>query len=73
MRTSNGMKILEINKFYYLKGGSERHFFVLSDLLRKTGHEVVVFSMQDKKNETTPYSRYFSKPVSLEKFSLKIF
>ncbi|MDD4271417.1 MAG: glycosyltransferase [Patescibacteria group bacterium] len=65
------MKIILINKFYYLKGGSERHVFALSDLLRRSGHTVIPFSMADKNNEATPYGRYFSKPVGLEKFNLK--
>ena len=65
------MKILQVNKFYYLKGGSERHVFALSNLLRKAGHEVIQFSMMDEKNESTPYSRYFSAPVNLDKFSFK--
>lgn len=65
------MKILQINKFYYLKGGSERHVFSLSRLLREAGYEVVPFAMADENNEITPYSRYFSRPVSLENFNLK--
>ncbi len=39
------MKILQINKFYYLKGGSERHFFELFKLLEDNGHKVIPFSM----------------------------
>ncbi|MDP2709038.1 MAG: glycosyltransferase, partial [bacterium] len=65
------MKILQINKFYYLKGGTERHIFSLSRLLCRAGHEVIPFAMADKSNDATIYSRYFSQPVGLDKFNLK--
>lgn len=65
------MKVLQINKFYYLKGGAEKHFLDLIDLLSESGVEVPVFSMQDKKNLATPYAKYFADPVNLEKFSVK--
>lgn len=57
------MKILQINKFFYLKGGSERYFFDLSRAQEKAGHEVIHFSMQDEKNLESPYSDFFIKPI----------
>ncbi|NTU98714.1 glycosyltransferase family 4 protein [Candidatus Falkowbacteria bacterium] len=65
------MKILLVNKFYYLKGGSERHVFELSKLLTDNNHEVIPFSMQDPANTRASHEDYFIKPVDLEKFSLK--
>lgn len=65
------MKILQINKFYYLKGGTERYVFSLARLLRQAGHEVIPFSMKADNNETSPYSQYFSEAVDLDKFNLK--
>jgi len=53
------MKILQINKFFYMKGGSERHFFAVSDLLRQNGHEVLEFSMNDRRNRPSAYSDFF--------------
>ncbi len=64
------MKILQINKFYYLKGGAERHLFELSKLLEVNGHTVIPFSMQDPQNQPTPYAKYFAKPVDFDSFSL---
>lgn len=61
------MKILQINKFFYLKGGSERYFFDLSRLLEEKGHEVVHFSMEDERNLPSKYSSYFVKNINLEK------
>ncbi len=67
------MKILLINKFYYLKRGAEKHFFDLKKLLESKGHQVVVFSMQDERNEKTPYAKYFVSKIETEKprFSLR--
>lgn len=65
------MKILQINKFHYLKGGTERYVFSLARLLRQAGHEVISFSMKAENNETSPSSQYFSEAVNLDKFNLK--
>lgn len=53
------MKILLVNKFHYMKGGSETYYFGLADALRKIGHEVICFSMHDGKNLPCEQDRYF--------------
>lgn len=53
------MKILLVNKFHYLKGGSEKYYFDLAKLLQEHGHEVAFFSMQDEKNIKTNCKEYF--------------
>ncbi|MFA6550974.1 MAG: glycosyltransferase [Patescibacteria group bacterium] len=53
------MKILQINKFFYLKGGAERCFFDTVEILEQHGHEVAVFSMVDKKNYPSRWQKYF--------------
>lgn len=53
------MKILMVNKFYYIKGGSETYYFSLKKLLEEKGHTVIDFSMDDKRNFTSPYKEYF--------------
>lgn len=55
------MRILLVNKFYYHKGGSEKHFFDLKKLLEDNGHEVVVFSTQDQRNEPSLYEKFFPR------------
>lgn len=65
------MKILQINKFYYLRGGAERYFFDLLKLLENNGHQVVPFSMRDSRNEITAFNKYFIDKVELDGFSLK--
>lgn len=53
------MRILLVNKFHYLKGGSEKYYFDLAKLLKEHGHEVAFFSMQDDKNIETDCKEYF--------------
>lgn len=53
------MKILEINVFYYPRGGSETVFFNTSELLRRHGHQVIPFALKWDENLPGPYNRYF--------------
>lgn len=53
------MKVLMVNKFYYVKGGSETYLFALKRLLEENGHEVIPFSMKDEKNYESEYENYF--------------
>jgi glycosyltransferase involved in cell wall biosynthesis len=53
------MVVLQINKFFYEKGGAERYFFLLSDALRDRGHHVVHFSMRHAENRPSPFGEYF--------------
>ncbi len=48
-----------VNKFFYIKGGSETYYFALKRLLEAKGHTVIDFSMKDEKNFESPYSDYF--------------
>jgi len=59
------MKILLINKFYYLKGGSEKHFFELKNVLEENGHEVIVFSVQNKNNIELGKKEYFISELKM--------
>ena len=65
------MKILQINKFHYLRGGSERYYFELAKILKENGHEVIFLSMQDDRNESSEYGKYFIEKVEVENFSIK--
>lgn len=53
------MKILLVNKFHYLKGGSEKYYFDLAKLLEENGNEVAFFSMKDEKNIKTNCKEFF--------------
>ncbi len=58
------MKILQVNKFYYPRGGADKYFLWLTGALEKAGHEVAVFSMEHPKNWPSPWSRYFASRIS---------
>ncbi|MBE0429902.1 MAG: glycosyltransferase family 4 protein [Thermoleophilia bacterium] len=59
------MKILQVNKFWRVQGGTERYVFELSRMLAGLGHEIVPFAMMDENNEPSPYSSLFVSPVEL--------
>ena len=44
------MKILMVNKFLHLKGGSETYVLKLGEILESHGHEVQYFGLDDEKN-----------------------
>lgn len=64
------MKILNVNKFYRLVGGSDRYYFDLSQLLESQGHQVIPFSMHDNRNRSTPYEDYFVSTLDYSQISL---
>lgn len=57
------MKILLINKYHYVRGGSETYYFGLAELLRNAGHDVLFFAMEDARNNSCEQSRYFVSNV----------
>lgn len=67
------MKILQINKFLYPKGGTETYLFSLSELLTKAGHEIIYFSQKNPKNISCKQEKFFISNLELGKFSLSSF
>jgi glycosyltransferase involved in cell wall biosynthesis len=51
--------ILQVNKFFYEKGGSERYLFMQRDALTARGHRVIDFSMQHPDNLPSPHAHHF--------------
>ncbi len=60
------VNILLVNKFFYLRGGSERVFLEEADLLKRNRHQVAFFSMFDKRNLSCPQSKYFIDHIDYE-------
>ncbi len=60
------MRILLANKFFFPKGGAETVFFQERDYLRKSGHEVIDFSMKHPQNLPSKYQDYFVREVSYD-------
>jgi len=57
------MKILLINKYHFLRGGAERAYLDMGEILTQAGHEVAYFAMQDSQNLPTLWSRFFVTAV----------
>ena len=59
-------RILQINKFHFLNGGSELYYFGLSKLLREHGHQVGHFSMKHPENVPCEQERFFTENVNYD-------
>ncbi|MFA5961082.1 MAG: glycosyltransferase [Parcubacteria group bacterium] len=61
------MRILQVHKYFTRKrgGGSVTAFFELLKMFSQRSHEVIVFSMQDRDNEPSPYAKYFTEHFDL--------
>ncbi len=57
------MRILQINKFFYRRGGAEAVFFDTIRGLRERGHEISEFSMVSPDNLPSDYSAYFASQI----------
>jgi len=56
--------VLNVNKFHYLRGGSERYYFDLEAILAERGHRVLSFSMTHARNRPSPQAAHFVPEVS---------
>ncbi|HIF9343392.1 TPA: glycosyltransferase family 4 protein [Photobacterium damselae] len=57
------MKVLVVNKFFFLKGGAETVFFQEREMLKSFGVDVIDFSMQHEKNWDSSYADFFVENV----------
>ena len=64
------MKILQVNKFYYPKDGVSNYLLGLEAELKKLGHEVRVFAMDNPKNIPSEDKKYFVSYLSFDKRGL---
>lgn len=64
------MKILQVNQYYYPRGGADKYFLDLSQSLSENGHEVAVFSMNHPNNLESVWSKYFVSRVSFNNQTL---
>jgi glycosyltransferase involved in cell wall biosynthesis len=53
------MKILFVNKFFFIKGGAETVYFQERDAMLQAGYQVVDFSMQHAENKPSPWEEFF--------------
>ena len=64
------MKVLQLDKYFYHKGGAETVFFNTIELLKANGHEVIPFCLQHAKNEDSEYASFFSNYPELSESTL---
>lgn len=55
------MRVLQVNKFLYGKGGAETVMFRTAELLRAHGHEISFFAMQDPQNVPCAEAKFFPR------------
>lgn len=60
------MKILCVNKFYFIRGGAESTFFETAKLLERKGHKVMPFAMKHPSNAPSSYEKYFVSNIDYE-------
>lgn len=64
------MRVLQVNKFNYLRGGADKYFLELCELLQSQGIEVAKFCMDHPDNLPDKYSRWFVSNVDFTQFRL---
>lgn len=57
------MRVIQVNKFHYVKGGAERYYIDLSNALRERGHRVEHLSMRHPDNQRPGPSDLFVEEV----------
>jgi len=65
------MKILQVNKFHYPRGGADKYFLSLTQSLQESGETVAVFAMDHPQNLPSPWSSYFVSRLSFNEGGLK--
>ncbi len=60
------LTILNVSQNHYIRGGSDRYFFTMAELLEKHGHHVIPFTAKDPKNEPTEWDQYFPRGADFE-------
>ncbi|MDA3802483.1 MAG: glycosyltransferase [Patescibacteria group bacterium] len=58
------MRILEVNKYHYPRGGADKYYLNITSSLKEAGHDVANFSMSHPSNLECQFSKYFPKRVS---------
>jgi len=61
------LRILQINKYHYLKGGAERYYLEVSRLLERAGHEVIPLAMRTDRDLPTPHRALFLSETDYRK------
>ena len=60
------MRILQVNKFNYRRGGAEAYMEDLAELQERAGHTVEFFAMEHPDNRPSTYGQFFPSQVDFE-------
>lgn len=60
------LTILNISQNHFVRGGSDRYFFTMGELLQKHGHRVIPFTAANPNNEPTEWEQYFPRAADFE-------
>jgi glycosyltransferase involved in cell wall biosynthesis len=58
--------VLNVSQNYHLRGGSDRVFLALAELLEKQGHQVIPFTAAHPRNQPTAWDSYFPVAADFE-------
>ncbi len=61
------LTILNVSQNHYVRGGSDRYFFTMAEILQKHGHNVIPFTAANPKNEPSEWDQYFPRAADFEK------
>ena len=64
------MKVLFLNNYYYIRGGSERVFFGEMDMMKRHSHSVAGFARKHSLDIPSEYGHFFPPDITTEKISL---
>ena len=64
------MKIIFLNNYYYIRGGSERVFFGEMDMMKEHGHTVAGFARKSPSDLPAEFARFFPPNIVTDKISL---
>jgi len=64
------VKILQVNKFLYPKGGSETYMFELSNALKEKGYSIEYWGMKDEKNSVKDTYNCFVNNIDFSALSM---
>lgn len=60
------LTVLNISQNHYIRGGCDRYFFTMGELLQKHGNNVIPFTAASPKNEHTEWEQYFPRGADFD-------
>lgn len=66
------MRILFLNNFHYLRGGSEKVMFEEMRILREAGHTTTVFARGHERNEPAEFQEFFPPSLNTERLKASL-